>query len=546
MRYLTFVFCFTVLSANLFAQKTGEIERNESQILKPFKAKVMESVKFNSLPDLPQLDTFTNTLEYSIPEHKIALKTEVPVVRSIPMPSEPTPPMYGFYTKLGFGTRLNPLAEISYHNKVSTKAEYGLSYRHFSAWKGDLENQLFNKNAANAQATFYTEKGIAVGGNLAYSNDTYYFYGHSLSDRDTVFKKEDIRQNFNLLGIGVHAFNIPNEEKKLFYRADINLHSLKDRFESQELGIGAKAKIGYLLGEKNNPLQIDLGVNSLKFSDTTTQNRITPYIAPSFTFRGEKFSVKLGAYAANDAKKWLFLPTIEANIGVMGEKLTVYAGWTGEVRINSFKSFSQNNPYILSELMMKNTVQENRFIGVKGYVSKLTYNIGFAQKPMKNLPLYVNDSSKIYHRFGIVYDTVNTINVNALTEVQILPNLSLGLQVDFNNYKPRNEEKAWHLPSLLTNVFVKYTPVKRLNVKMELFTRSGAFYRNDLGKATALKALVDLNLGVSYFLKSSKRSSTENFGLFLDLNNVLNQKIAQWYKYPIYGFNAMGGIILKF
>ena len=51
--------------------------------------------------------------------------------------------------------------------------------------------------------------------------------------------------------------------------------------------------------------------------------------------------------------------------------------------------------------------------------------------------------------------------------------------------------------------------------------------------------LLDLNVGGSY-------QFAKNFGVFLDVNNMLNNKRERWYNYPMVGLNFLAGLTARF
>jgi outer membrane receptor protein involved in Fe transport len=54
-----------------------------------------------------------------------------------------------------------------------------------------------------------------------------------------------------------------------------------------------------------------------------------------------------------------------------------------------------------------------------------------------------------------------------------------------------------------------------------------------------MDAYADLNLGVEY-------RYSKNVSAFINFNNILNNKYERWYRYPVYGFNMLGGLTLTF
>jgi hypothetical protein len=64
-------------------------------------------------------------------------------------------------------------------------------------------------------------------------------------------------------------------------------------------------------------------------------------------------------------------------------------------------------------------------------------------------------------------------------------------------------------------------------------------FRNQENQPNFTDILFDLNVGASAQL-------TQNVGLFLDVNNILNNRRERWLNYPIFGINVLGGLTLRF
>ena len=112
--------------------------------------------------------------------------------------------------------------------------------------------------------------------------------------------------------------------------------------------------------------------------------------------------------------------------------------------------------------------------------------------------------------------------------------------INYNIYNMTNEEKAWHLPALEVNAGVQYTTLEdKLQLKGELFIENGVPYINNDNEFDNLNGLLDINLSAEYFF-------SDNFGGFINLYNIANNKRERWFRYPTYGLNALAGITLRF
>jgi hypothetical protein len=67
---------------------------------------------------------------------------------------------------------------------------------------------------------------------------------------------------------------------------------------------------------------------------------------------------------------------------------------------------------------------------------------------------------------------------------------------------------------------------------------NGLPYRTVGGTELRLDPLLDLNLHGDYFF-------TNQFGAFVEINNILGNNRERWANYPSFGFNAKGGVIFR-
>ena len=78
----------------------------------------------------------------------------------------------------------------------------------------------------------------------------------------------------------------------------------------------------------------------------------------------------------------------------------------------------------------------------------------------------------------------------------------------------------------------------KLTLRGELYNAGGITYLDVNNDAVNTGTLFDLNLGAAYQVN-------DKLGVFVDLNNVTNQKFQRWNNYPNFGFNMMAGFTLK-
>ena len=85
-----------------------------------------------------------------------------------------------------------------------------------------------------------------------------------------------------------------------------------------------------------------------------------------------------------------------------------------------------------------------------------------------------------------------------------------------------------------------YNIGEKILLKTDWFYNSSVYAKsNDASGYTTLKGWLDLNLGAEYIYR-------KNLSLFLKLNNLASVRYNQWYNYPTYRFNMMGGLSYSF
>ena len=201
------IFCIILLifiactSTTIQAQITGN---NETELLKPFRAKLAKSKKFESKPHLPQLDSNSNkNQQYLVPAHLLSLQYPAPVIRPLAMPKAKQEKAYSFYAKAAIGYPLSPLAEISY-NALFDAFKLDVHAAHHSIIQGYFPNQSFSKTQFDVNGTYFTKKSLAVGGRFEINYNTNRFYGFLDSLESISISDDSMRQRFLDIQGNVH------------------------------------------------------------------------------------------------------------------------------------------------------------------------------------------------------------------------------------------------------------------------------------------------------------------------------------------------------
>jgi outer membrane autotransporter protein len=95
-------------------------------------------------------------------------------------------------------------------------------------------------------------------------------------------------------------------------------------------------------------------------------------------------------------------------------------------------------------------------------------------------------------------------------------------------------------PTFTTQTNIYYNIGDKILLRAEGYTmnqRQVLIAQNN--EQQSIDGWVDLNTGIEY-------RYNKNTSLFLNINNLTNNKYQRWYALPVYGINVLGGITLTF
>lgn len=551
-----------------FAQP--QIQGDETEFSSPFRARLAQSKKFDAQPLLPALDTTANQNQtYVVPTHLLQLSYPAPVIRPLAMPRAKADEIYNLYAKLGFGYPLSPLVELSYFNEDIERLKYGVGVRHHSLLQGNLPNQTFTQTGVDVAATYFMEQGLAIGGRLEgdFNTNRYYGFdplieGYSLSD-------DSMQQRFFNIGANLHLFNATTNKQSVNYRADVDLYRYSDAFGSVEFNIQPNVAVEKWLGKGKyrQLIRADIGISYLNLvgippringvTTSVTQNVFLFYFHPTAHLNFGDFKARLGANLGTNAGNFYIQPDVELSYSIANGGFVPYAGAVGEVRQNSFRSFTRHNRFLVSNPTLRHTNYLELFGGLRGSIKKITYDIRGGYALTQDLPYFLNDTlgdsggNAPFYRFRPVYDTAGIIFVRGTLDFRLLKNLVIGGTAGYQIYQTTNFERAFHLPVFESNFFLEYvfrfkqTKKKAnkdsnyLTFRAEFFVNAGVPYLDENQEINVLNGLYDFNLHLQYQL-------SPKVAMFLDLNNLIDNRNQRWYLYPQLGFNGMAGVEMRF
>jgi hypothetical protein len=587
--FLIFVFLFCIL--NIFAQKKStqktlpvKIDTVKTEVVEvetKYNPKIADASKIKKNPVLKLLDkSKKKKLNYTIFSAPVA-STFIPktgVVKGVDVGVKER--LFNNYVAAGFGNYTSPYFEAYINSSTRFESEFGLYTKYVASFDA-IENTLLDSNFSNFLATvFYKKEERYFNWKISLNSERNQYNWYGLPNKNFTQNTIDLideKQTYNY-------FNVVGELNFLdsyLDKSTLSISYFSDAFNSGEVLLNFDTNLNLPLSgiyNQLNNLSVKTGLELLKGkfeSDYATQNELkysifTAKINTEYKATFSGFSLKLGAKifgsfdTENSVNNFLIYPDVHIQKPIIEEFLTIYGGITGDLKTNTYKQFSNENPYISPTLFMTQTSEKyNAFVGVNGNLNNdISFNVSAGLKQEDDKPLFLRNNSKSNgtnttsnsiplkgyeygNSFNVTYDDVRTTSIFAELEYDYTKKITFASNIQFDNFSMTNQSKAWNLPTFQTSFVTKY---KTNN----WYATSNIFYVNDrkdlLYSATfpsstnglqTLSSFIDVNLDGGYHFN-------DKFSAFLKLNNMLNNNYQRFANFDVQGFQALGGITYKF
>lgn len=490
------------------------------------------------------------------------------------------------YFQIGMGNYGKVLADGNISTLLESKMEVGADV-HFLSTSG-LKKQ-YDWTSKQSQADLgvylnhYGDRGkfnIKAG----YELDDYNYYGiyafHPAADIN-------LKQRTNEISVNGYYDFYSNE---ILNDVTVKSSFLTDHFDAKESAVSALvnlSKHGVSLSDEialNGDLGLSLANQSTTFElvDENTSSFFKENIAPKVTFFKGNSYLTIGSdftflNGKNNNRLWeeqqktskmYWFPRAEVQLAVVDD-FKFYAGVDGGLKLNSYASMLQENPFLLSDQLLKPTETKYRFyIGLRGDIEQnLKYDVSAGFAKAQNIMFFkgnsVFDESTITNRlpydfantFSAAYDHGSISEVKGSVQYFPLENLTLDGELSFTKYKLDHYEHIYNRPLLQATVGAKFAMLeKKLNLGFKgifmsdrttnTFTVTNSGINPDVLLSTEntnekVGGFADINLSAEYKVH-------KNFSIFALGNNLLNSKYHTFNAYRVLGAQITGGVKITF
>lgn len=534
------------LSLSSIAQK-DTTRKPSINIVSAFKPVIRNPAKINFSGSQLNADTSKSVRAYNIPAQNLFYSYQAVSQTALALEQDTT--LYlgsRNFVKAGFGNLTTPY--LKFGLGIGDGRAYLLNaYGSYISSNGNIKNQDYSKVDVKVAGSYFLPRN-EVYASVSTSRDQYYLYGYNHSLLSP--KRSDISQQFQQINLTGGIRNTNRTQYRINYDPNfqVNFFSSKNNLSetSFSLNIPVEKKFGddftFKLDAKVDLTRYSTANNNpttAKFSNNVTQ------IGPSVVYNTSRLLVNAGIIPLWNNGEFDYLPNLFAEAQLKEKVFMVQAGWVGRINKNTYRNLTTINPYLAPLTSQTNTREMEFYGGIKATVGKhFNFNAKAGIVHYENFALFVNDNSggaATENRFKIVYEPkMENLRIHGDLSYIHQEKFSATAGLTLNGYTGVNvNDKAWNTVPMEFTGSMRWWVMKELLLKGDFYLFGGGKYLGLDNKSHGFSGGSDLSAGAEFKI-------TRQFGAFLDVNNIFDNKYERWHNYPVYGLNLVAGLSFQF
>ncbi len=554
-------FCAIGLSVSAQVKKPDTTNNNalneEIEVIRPYKPILAEAVKLRRSPDLDAVKTYKAKLTYSLTDRKLELNSDIQKLQAQQLADEKSTELINNYVKGGIGSLSTFLGEVYVNNGKDEGLQVGAYLKHFNQ-SGKLNEQKSSNTTLSVFGRSILDENT-VSGRVTYKRNGLNFYGINPDSASLNPNPEKQALSF-IEAEGELVKNYDENNSDFSYAAKANASLWSDKFNAKESYFTLNGYVNQRISSLNLGAAAAVEFGKTKDDLTNFGNnllRLNPYIRllvrGATVTAGINIVQEFGAYSSTR-----IFPAITADFTLIPDFLQVFAEVKGDVTRNSLKEFTDLNPWLNSNINIKNSVEKlNISGGIKGTGGPgFGYQARFYIKQIDDMPLFVNNYNA-FNKFDVIYDFGKTKNTGLEGElsVQVSDALKWTGKLNIDDYKSASETYSWFKPGLKVSSNLLYNIDKKITLNAAVAIQDGMKAKiyvaqpvdaliytvpdPSIESIVDVKGFVDLGVGADYRINNK-------FSVFAKANNLLNSTYSRYLYYQVNGFNIFGGLTYSF
>lgn len=537
MKYYIIVIGVLLAAYPVLAQDTTG---KKVRITSTFKPVLKEAAKINLNPTPPTADTSRPRLQYNIPNQNLNFAFQPGSLKPLALQIDTGGRWNNEnYIKVGFGNFSTPFAQAGLSVGDGRTSGLNVYAKHVSS-KGKIKYQEYGQTKVNLNAFFQSGNNLEWDARFGGSLEKYNKYGYQ--PNILVFPEDSLTMKYQTWGGRLSFHNLSRGELGLSYAPELKIDVFSDQLNTTESNTYINLPIQKDLG-KSFAAEVAVTANLTSYKphqkETVANNYLS--LAPSVFVKSPAVYLQAGIKPTWDRSEFKIFPNVLAEFNSTDKRFSFQLGWTGYLRNSGYQYLAGVNPYIWAPPSIYNTRIEERYAGFKGSAGDhFNYSAKVAYNKWTNQPLFTNDSSRGGKSFVVINEPqVKVLNFGGEIGYTIGEKFSLISNLQFNQYNPLENEKAWGLLPLEFKTDLRIQVLKDLYITGDLYAFDGPWYKAKGDGKGNLQGAMDLSAGLEFKI-------VDNIKLWAQFNNIFNKEYQRWNQYPVYGFNFLGGVVISF
>jgi len=566
-RILSFLSIGLIIPLFTIAQKdeSDPLSAGQVNVVQDYRPVIADAEKISLNPVLNDSVPAPLKLNYPVLSRNFLVPFRPEALQAAKMKGEPLSRLSPFSVKAGYGLYNTSLAEFSASSLRSKNWKGSFYFKHFAA--GGKINQTLNPGFADQDFKLnghYLFNQHDLQTSINYYHHKVHYYGGVFAPQDdwinTVpkLRQTDGKVYYSMFDGAARIKGVFKDKDRFQRDAGFRYYYLGTSGAHSEYSLGGDVMLGKYT--KNGELigaKVLLDYYGQARTPDSTEAAIFGF-NPFYQLGGKKFDFKLGLkiMVESDAGLTRFFPDIFARYHIVEDVFSAYAQITGNTSRNTLRSLSEQNPFIVPDIVFRNTADiVDASLGLRGNISsRMFFDLSGQIKVSDSVAFFVNkplalDSAQ--NHFVVIYDAMQTYALQGSLGYRMSNKLEVSAFIRYQLLKPDSQSKAWHMPALEGALRARYNLGDKLLIRADVLYVGERFAQISTLKTSAsgiptpesyerkLKGIFDLNLGADY-------RYTKNIGAFLQFNNIAAQRFVLWNNYPLQRFNAMIGLRVNF
>ncbi|MFM2376679.1 MAG: hypothetical protein RLZZ165_1776 [Bacteroidota bacterium] len=463
-------------------------------------------------------------------------------------PAPPKPPMDQLQNnlfKLSFGRFASPYAKLFMNTGRKVDGRAGLEFSHASSSKGYIDYAEWRDDILGGYGEYYTKTNTFKG--AARFQNANYFYFADTTVRSNPELKDSVRNTYSRIQADMSVASNYNPDG-IQYEVGLQFQGYFDRWKDQDLHLSLAPKLAWKITDM---FGADV-TSALTFSNSTfgtvQQSRFFLDLTPTASFKREKLSAQAGLKVnsfTDSTTKFRVFPVLRACYQLIPERLSVVGGVGGEMHYLKYYDLIVQNKYLdrMPDIRpMRDAI--HLYLCADGHFAKyFTFSTRVYTKKVKDQLIYYSPEGGAY--FQMRYDSNFT---QSGVELSLIFNkndkIRAGIRGDLRAFNTSNVAYNFNIPGTRIDLWGSYNFANKIWVASEIYLfgpRTMSMRPDSSGAMTPIKqgVVADVNLSAEY--RFSKRIS-----VFLEFNNLLNNRWQRLYNYQERPFDIKAGATFSF